>query len=63
MIPNQRGDSDILPFMKNQKLEGRGAIPDVNVLFDLPFKAGTDPILDEAIQFLEKQLSGRLLRI
>jgi hypothetical protein len=49
--------------MKNQKLEGRGAIPDVNVLFDLPFKAGTDPILDEAIQFLEKQLSGRLLRI
>ena len=63
MIPNQRGDSDILPFMKNQKLEGRGAIPDINVLFDLPFKAGTDPILDEAIQVLKKQLSGHLLRI
>ncbi|HIG84971.1 MAG TPA: hypothetical protein EYQ23_12995, partial [Verrucomicrobiales bacterium] len=63
MIPNQRGDSGILPFMKNQKLEGRGAIPDINVLFDLPFKAGADPILDEAIQVLKKQLSGRLLRI
>ncbi len=63
MIPNQRGDSDILPFMKNQKLEGRGAIPDINVLFDLPFKAGTDPILDEAIKVLKKQLSGHLLRI
>ena len=63
MIPNQRGDSEILPFMKNQKLEGRGAVPDVNVLFYLPFKAGTDPILDEAIQVLTRQLSGDLLRI
>jgi hypothetical protein len=63
MIPNQRGDSEILPFMKNQKLEGRGAVPDVNVLFYLPFKAGTDPILDEAIQVLTRQLSGSLLRI
>ena len=63
MIPNEIGDSEILPFMKNQKLEGRGAVPDVNVLFQLPFKAGTDPILDKAIQVLTKQLSGSLLRI
>jgi hypothetical protein len=60
---DERGDSEILPFMKNQKLEGRGAVPDVNVLFYLPFKAGTDPILDEAIQVLTRQLSGSLLRI
>ena len=63
MIPNQRGDSEILPFMKNQKLEGRGAIPDVKVLFDLPFRAGTDPILNEAVEVLKRQLSGDLLRI
>ena len=42
---------------------GIGAVPDVNVLFYLPFKAGTDPILDEAIQVLTRQLSGSLLRI
>ena len=63
MIPNQRGDSEILPFMKNQKLEGRGAIPDVKVLFDLPFRAGTDPILNEAVEVLKRQLSGDLIRI
>lgn len=63
MIPNQRGDSEILPFMKNQKLEGRGAIPDIKVLFNLPFRAGTDPILNEAIKVLKRQLRGDLLRI
>ena len=49
--------------MKNTRLEGRGAIPDVNVKFELPFSEGKDLILLKAINILKKDTLGKLLRI
>ena len=63
MIPSQRGDSQILPFMKNTKLEGRGAIPDVKVNSEIPYSQGKDLILLKSIGILKKEIQGELLRI
>ena len=63
MIPSQRGDSQILPFMKNTRLEGRGAFPDINVQSNLPFSAGKDAILLKSIEILKKEILGKLLRL
>ena len=63
MIPNRGGDSQLLRFMKDTRLEGRGAIPDVNVKFELPFSEGKDLILLKAINILKKDTLGKLLRI
>ena len=61
MIPSQRGDSQILPLMKNTKLEGRGAIPDVKVNSEIPYSQGKDLILLKSIGILKKEIQGCLL--
>lgn len=35
------------------KLEGNGVFPDIEVPFDLPYSEGRDPVLEEAIHFIE----------
>jgi len=50
-------------FTRGVRLEGVGAQPDVRVDAPLPYRAGSDPILDRSISLLRKQVTEALIRL
>jgi C-terminal processing protease CtpA/Prc len=63
MAPISTGDLSIRFFNRGQKLEGRGAIPDVEVDSPIPYAAGQDVILERALALLRKQAAGELIKL
>jgi C-terminal processing protease CtpA/Prc len=63
MLPVPIGDVGIRLFTRGDRLEGVGAIPDIRVDAPLPYRAGTDPILDRAVSLLRKQADEALVRL
>ena len=41
-----------------ERLEGVGVSPTIEVPFDVPYSAGTDPQLDRAVEVLSDALGG-----